>query len=146
MTKKTEEQGLNELLIILIKNNCEVIAKIDEQSGKRLIIKTTSGIQHNIIIRFLNLDESRSLKIPKSDFNYELRENLWVLLLLYMKDMEPFSYLIPSKVFHAPNTMFIDNEQPAMFSHLSNWEIKVFRKGIEELSKYAFETIINDLR
>ncbi len=112
--------SIEELLSKLKQQNCEVITQVDEPNGKRVVIKTSSGQQHNIIIRFLNLDKARSIKIPRSDFQYELCENLWVLLVLYMKYMEPFSYLIPSKAFETPNDIFVDNEQPAMFQHLSN--------------------------
>jgi len=60
-----------------------------------------------------------------------------------MDEMEPVFYLIPSKtVATADNYIFIDNEQGERFEHLSNWEIKVFRNAVPELSKYAFDTII----
>ncbi len=135
-----------QLLESLQKQNCKVLTEKTEQNGTRFTIVTAKGREHEILLRLLNLDKDRSLKIPKSDFNYELRDNLWVLLVLYMYDMEPFSYLIPSLVFATPNQIFIDNEQLPRFRHFSNWEIKVFRKGIEELSKYALETMIKDLR
>lgn len=120
--------------------------EVNKQPNSELLFKTSTGQQHSIIICFLNINEARYIKTLKSDFNYKLRENLWVLLVLHIQDKQPFSYLIPSKVFETPNNIFIDNEQSAMFRHLSNYRIKVFRKGIEELSKYAFETMIQSFR
>jgi hypothetical protein len=120
-------------------NKFEIVEKnTSKPNGKRIIIKTPTGPQHKIITRFLNLDEAEYIKITKSDFYYELRENLFVLQVVYMKVIELFSHLIPNKVFETPSHIFIDNEQPSKFRHLSSWEIKVFRKAIEELSKYSF--------
>lgn len=60
-------------------------------------------------------------------------------LVLFMKDMEPVLDLIPSKQLDKlDDYIFTDNEQPERFKHLSNWEIKVFVKGIEKLSEFAF--------
>ena len=58
--------------------------------------------------------------------------------------MEPVLYLIPSKILAQPDDYnFIDNDQGERFKHLSNWEIKVFTKGIEQLSKYALTNTID---
>ena len=54
-------------------------------------------------------------------------------------------FAFPSKIFENPNQIFIDNEQGERFKHLSNWEIKVFTKGIPELSKFALENIVKEL-
>ncbi len=59
-------------------------------------------------------------------------------LVLFMKDIEPAIYLIPVKVWETPDQIFIDNDQGERLKHMSNWEIKIFTRGIQELSKYAF--------
>lgn len=67
-------------------------------------------------------------------------------LVLFMKEMEPVLYLIPSKQLAKPdNYIFINNDQGERFSHLSNWEIKVFTKAIPELSKFALDNIVGQL-
>ena len=54
--------------------------------------------------------------------------------------------LIPSNQLAKPDDyIFIDNEQSEHFSHLSNWEIKVFVKGIPELSKFALNNVVGQL-
>ena len=87
------------------------------------VIKAKSGNYHKLSLKPLNLEQERSIKISKKDWNYELKDNLWVALVLFMKDMEPHLYLIPSKIFEHPNQIFIDNEQGKRFKHLSNWEL-----------------------
>ena len=77
--------------------------------------------------------------------------NLWVALVLFMDNMEPVLYLIPSKIIATTGTpiaigdIFIDNEQGARFKHFSNWEIKVFTKAISTLSQYLLEHQANNL-
>lgn len=62
------------------------------------------------------------------------------------KIMEPVLYLIPSNQLANPDDyIFIDNNQSERFSHLSNWEIKVFIKAIPKLSKFALSNIISQL-
>ena len=55
--------------------------------------------------------------------------------------MEQHIYLIPSKALAtADNYIFIDNDMgQERFEHLSNWEIKVFVRGMEKLNEYAFD-------
>ena len=99
-----------------------------------------------ISLHTLNLEKDRSVKISKESLNHDLRDNLWIALVLFMKDMEPSVYLIPSKVLGNPDDyIFIDNDQGKRHSHLSNWEIKVFTKAIRELSQYAFDKVVKEL-
>jgi len=110
-------------------------------AGESLCLLSPDERQHTILIRLLDLDKAHSLKMPKSDFDYELRSNLWIFLVLYMHDMQPFCYLVPSTAFTMSSNLFVDNEQPPAFRYLSNWEIKVFRNGIAELSHYELDSV-----
>ncbi|PHQ85492.1 MAG: hypothetical protein COB65_02985 [Thalassobium sp.] len=93
----------------------------------------------------VNLEKDRSVKISKSVLG-EPKNNLWIALVLFMKEMEPVLYLIPLNQLAKPDDyIFIDNEQSEHFSHLSNWEIKVFVKGIPELSKFALNNLVGQL-
>jgi hypothetical protein len=113
--------------------------------GIDFIIKTNSGKYHELYLQSVNLEKDRSVKISKSVLG-KPKDNLWVALVLFMKEMEPVLYLIPSKQFEKPDDyIFIDNEQSECFSHLSNFEIKVFVKGIPELSKFALDNIVKQL-
>lgn len=129
----------------LIKGNLEVFQKEGWNKDFQFTFKTSTGKEHDISVQSVNLDKDRSLKIPKSELP-ELSDNLWIALVLYMKEMEPVLYLIPSKVFESPdNYIFFNNDQGERFSHLSNYEIKVFSKAIPELSKYSFENMVSVL-
>ena len=109
-------------------------------------VKDKQGYSHLIYLRSVNMETSVSkVTIPKSDWNYELPENLWVALVLFMDDIEPHLYLIPSDVFHHPDSyIYFDNEQGERFKHLSNWEVKIFPEGIKKLSEYGFATSVKE--
>ncbi len=128
-----------------MKARYEVFVNDSGSRGVDFIIKAKSGKYHEVSLQALNLEKDRSIKIPKSIWNGEMRENRWIALVLFMKEMEPVVYLIPSKVWENPNQIFIDNDQGERFSHLSNWEIHVFTKAIQELSQYAFVEKVKEL-
>jgi len=104
------------------------------------LVKTSTGKTHDIYFQTISLNRVRNVKIPKLELG-EPRDNLWVALVLQLKEMEQHIYLIPSKALATPdNFIFIDNDMgQKRFGHLSNWEIKVFARGMEKLSQYAFE-------
>jgi len=130
----------------LMKARLEVFTNDSGGVGVDFIVKAKSGHHHEISLQTLNLEKDRSVKISKKSLNHDLRDNLWIALVLFMKEMEPSVYLIPSKVLETPDDyIFIDNDQGKLHSHLSNWEIKVFTKAIKELSQYAFGTMVKKL-
>lgn len=115
------------------------------REGVDFIFKTKSRIYHELYLQPINLETERSVKISKTDLG-EPKDNLWVALVLFMKDIEPVLYLIPSTQLAKPDDyIFIDNDQGERFSHLSNWEIKVFTKAIPELSKFTLNNIVDQL-
>ncbi len=117
----------------------------EPKKGSDLVVKTRFGRYHEIFVQPINLDKERNVKIPKEVLG-ELKSNLWVALILMMKDMEPAIDLIPPKVLENPdNYIFFDNDQDERFKHLSNWEIKVFTKAIPELSKYSSSNMLSKL-
>lgn len=68
-----------------------------------------------------NLETERSVKISKSVLG-KPKDNLWVALVFFMKEMESVLYLI------------INNDQGERFSHLSNWEGETMYTTIAWLS------------
>jgi len=54
-------------------------------------------------------------------------------------------YLIPSEIVTKPDDfVFIENEVSS-FPQLSNWEIKVFKIGMEKLSEFSLENMLDKL-
>ncbi len=123
----------------------EVFQNESGREGVDFIIKTATGNYHVLYLQPINLEKDLSVKIPKKVLG-EPKDNLWIALVLFMKEIEPVLYLIPSNQLAQPDDyIFIDNEQGARLKHLSNWEIKVFVKDIPELSKFALDNIVGQL-
>ncbi len=129
----------------LLKAKLEVSPDKKRRAEVDLIAKTHTGKQYELYFQPIDLEKERSVKILKGELG-EPKENLWIALVLLMKDMEPILHLIPSKVLSEPDDyIFFDNEQGERFKHLSNWEIKVFTKAIPELSKYSLTNMLPQL-
>jgi|TARA_B110000037_G_scaffold195221_1_gene231464 hypothetical protein len=87
----------------------------------------------------------RSIKISKQDIG-ELKDNLFISLVLIIDKEPKVTYIIPSKHLSKPNNdVFTENEVSLMPS-LSNWEIKVSSNSIPELAKYSLENMIDKLK
>lgn len=116
-----------------------------QNRSKAPIYKTTiNNKEQELLITSINLETERSIKIPKQDLG-ELKDNLWVVLVLIMENEPRGLYVIPSKILLKPdNYIFIDNEMT--FKTLSNYEIKIFRSAFEELSKYSIENMIKSIK
>lgn len=129
----------------LMKARLEVFQNESGREGIDFIVKTKSGNYHELFLQPINLETERSVKISKSVLG-EPKDNLWIAIVLFMKEMEPVLYLIPSNQLAKPDDyIFINNDQGERFQHLNNWEIKVFTKAIPELSKFALNNIVDQL-
>ena len=129
-----------------MKARLEVFQNESGREGVDFIVKTKSDKYHELYLQPINLETERSVKISKSVLG-EPKDNLWVALVLFMKEMEPVLYLIPTNQLTKPDDyIFINNDQGENFKHLANWEIKVFTKAIPELSKYALNNIVDQLQ
>lgn len=104
-------------------------------------------IEHNeFFLKSLDLDTiDRSAKIVKKDLG-ELRDNLFIILVLLIEEEPRMVYIIPSKDLSQSNSnIFICNDLSLMPS-LSNWEIRISVHTIPKLAKYSIENMANKLK
>ncbi|APG64480.1 hypothetical protein LPB136_03480 [Tenacibaculum todarodis] len=101
---------------------------------------------NQLYLKSIDLDTTqRSIKIAKQDLG-ELRDKLFVALILIIDKEPKVVYLIPSKnLSQSDSNIFIENNVSLMPS-LSNWEIKVSSNTIQELIKYALENMTDKLK
>ena len=101
---------------------------------------------NQLYLKSIDLDTTqRSIKIAKQDLG-ELRDKLFVALILIIDKEPKVVYLIPSKhLSQSDSNIFIENNVSLMPS-LSNWEIKVSSNTIQELTKYALENMTDKLK
>ena len=85
----------------------------------------------------MDLDTSqRFIKIKKQDLG-ELKENLFIGLVLIIDKEPKVIYLIPSKdLLQANSNIFIENNVSLM-PNLANWEIIISSNTIPKSAKYA---------
>lgn len=125
----------------LKKINLELATKPNGREGVDFLIGN-----NQLYLQSIDLDTSqRSIKIAKQDLG-ELRDNLFIALVLIMEKQPRVVFLIPSlDLSKYDNNIFINNEVSLMPS-LSNWEIKVSSNTIPKLAKYSLENMIDILK
>lgn len=131
---------LNSLKSELANFDLELTAKLDGREDVDFLVG-----DNQLYLQSIDLDSTqRSIKISKQDLG-ELRDNLFIALVLIIDKEPKVIYLISSKqLSQSDNNIFIENEV-SLIPSLSNWEIKVSSNTIPELSKFALENMINEL-
>lgn len=119
----------------------ELTVKPNGREGVNFLVEN-----NQLYLQSIDLDTTqRSIKISKKDLG-DLKDNLFIALVLIIDKKPKVIYLIPSKdLSQADNNVFIENEVSLMPS-LSNWEIKVSSNIIPELVKYSLENMIDNLK
>jgi len=124
-----------------------------ENSGLKLTPKESGreGVDFKIgdtelFLQSLDLDTiDRSAKIVKKDLG-ELRDNLFIILVLIIEEEPRMVYIIPSKdLSQSESNIFLNNDVSLMPS-LSNWEIRISVHTIPELVKYSIENMVDKLK
>lgn len=101
---------------------------------------------NQLYLQSIDLDTTqRNTKISKQDLG-ELKDDLFIALVLIIDKEPKVVYLIPSKqLSQTDSNIFKENNINSMPS-LSNWEIKVSTNTISELAKYSLENMIDKLK
>ena len=87
----------------------------------------------------------QSIKILKHELG-ELNDNLFIALVLIIEKQPRVLYIIPSKELQDSNNEYFINNDVSLMPSLSNWEIKISSKTIEELEKYALKNMVNKIK
>lgn len=122
-------------------HNLELTTKTDGSEGVDLFIG-----HHQIYLQPLDLDTvKQSIKIIKQDLG-ELNDDLFIALVLIIDKQPRVVYLIPSKDLQDDNNNSFINNEVSLMPNLSNWEIRISSKSIEELEKYTLNNTIDKLK
>jgi len=128
----------------LTNNNVKFSQNKSGREGIEFIIKTNTGNLREVYLQPINLNKERSVKILKQELG-EPKDNLWVALVLIM-DNEPVSlYMIPSKIVTKPDDFVFIENNVSSFPQLSNWEIKVFKNGMQKLCEFSLDSMFDKL-
>lgn len=138
------EQEIQQTAIAALQNKLALLAYhpvAESVSGNAMLFSSLQDKSIEVVLRLLNADKARSISINQRAFNYQPRPDLYIFLVLYMDDMQPQLYLIPSMVFTRPDDVFLNHQQTPALGHFANWEIKIFTKGIAQLNHYALDRL-----
>lgn len=123
----------------------EINVKENGREGVDFFIKSTNGKQSEVFLQPMDLIAQQSSKVPKEKLG-EPRENFWVALIGFIPNAEPLIFLIPSKILVKPDDFIFFENNVGQHTYLSNWEIKVFTKGMEKLGEYIFYNQIENFK
>lgn len=122
-------------------HNLELTAKTDGREGVDFLIGN-----HHIHLVPVDLNSiQQSIKITKKDLE-KLNDNLYITLVLIIEKQPRVVYLIPSTQLQDSNSNYLINNEVSLMPSLSNWEIKISSKAIEELEKYALKNMVDKLK
>ncbi len=122
-------------------HNLELTPKTDGREGVDFLIG-----DNQIYLQPLDLDIiKQSIKISKQDLG-KLNDNLFIALVLILEKQPRVVYLISSKELQDSSNNFFVNNEVSLMPSLSNWEIKISSKSIEELEKYALNNMVSKLK
>jgi hypothetical protein len=124
-----------------------------ENYGLKLIPKESGreGVDFSIgtnelFLQSLDLDTiDRSAKIVKKDLG-ELRDKLFVALVLIIEEEPRMVYLIPSKDLSQSDSEIFKSNDVSLMPSLSNWEIRISVHTIPKLTKYSIENMAAKLK
>jgi hypothetical protein len=101
---------------------------------------------NEIYLQSIDLDTSqRSIKIAKQELG-ELKDNLFVAIVVVLEKEPKVAYMIPSKDLKQSDSNIFTENEIALMPSLSNWEIRVATNTIPQLAKYALENMVNKLK
>ena len=113
------KQAVELLKSEMVNEGLEINERENGREGVDFLVKSSNTKHSEVFLQPMDLIAQQSSKVPKEKLG-EPKENLWIALVLFMKEVEPAVYLIPSKVFETPDQIFIDNDQGERDKHLSN--------------------------
>ena len=134
----------NELEFIKLELNnaqIDVVQNKSRREGVDFILETNTGNLHEVYLQPINLNKERSVKIPKQKLG-EPKDNLWVALVLIMDNVPISLYMIPSKTLIKPDDFVFIGNEVSSFPQLSNWEIKVFKNGMQKFNDFSLENML----
>lgn len=136
-----QKQAEDTLRSEMTKKGLEISVKENGREGVDFLVKSPNGIQSEIFLQPMDMIALQSVKIPKEKLG-EPEDNLWVALIGFIPNAEPLVFLIPSETLVKPDDFIFFENNVGQHTYLSNWEIKVFIKGMDKLGEYIFHNQI----
>ena len=107
-----------------------------DAKGIDFIIRTDNYKHIDVQVKTIR-DKSRYVFVAKETWNNELRDNLYLILVILKNNEIPSVYFIPSTVWKSPTILFTDkNYDKEGQKSKPEWGINISKKNMDELNKY----------
>lgn len=121
--------------------NCAIYEDAGGGRGVDFVVKNEKGQYVDIYLATVYIEKTNHVAIPKYYWNNELRESLYVALVLFTDGREPIFYLIPSIVWRKPDELFTDSADYSR--NKPAWGINISKNTIPTLAaNYWFDNIM----
>jgi len=116
----------------------EVYTTEVDDRGIDYVIKK-DGRYYDIQVKSIRFPVTNYIYMKKKGF--QLRENLFLVLVLFRQWQEPELFLIPSKAWEEPNDAFKDHNH----YREPEWGLNISNRTLKTLEEYRFDKMINTL-
>ncbi|MBA3388178.1 MAG: DUF4365 domain-containing protein [Rubrobacter sp.] len=78
--------------------------------------------------------------------HFKLRENLYAVIVLLVDGEHPKLYMVPSTVWHEPNSLFVRRDYEPPKKSKPEWGFSLSKKNLSLLENYSFEETVETLK
>lgn len=111
-----------------------------DNKGIDFIIRKSENMYFEIQVK--SIYKGNYVFMPKDKF--KLKENLYLVLVMFERFKPPKLYLIPSIAWYKPNKYLVSRDYPGKKSK-PEWGLYLANKNILFLSKYEFDKMVQNL-
>lgn len=114
-----------------------------DDKGIEFIIRIDNDKHIDVQVKTIR-EKSGYVFVTKETWRNELRDNLYLTLILLNNNEIPSVYFIPSTVWRTPTALFTDkNYDKVGQKSKPEWGINVSKKNMDELSKYEISRYLD---
>jgi len=121
-------------------------SEVDDK-GIDFIIRINDQKHIDIQVKTIRNEKTDYVFVSKETWNNQLRENLYLALVILENEQNPKTYLIPSNEWANPNDLFRDRSYKKEGQKSKpEWGLNVSKKNFHLLEKFELQTGIKKLK
>lgn len=134
-------ENIMKTAFLLSENHHVIQSYLNHKGAHFKVINRVGESEFDILCRQINIEKTNYAFVSKSELERDLRDDLWIGLVLFVDGQKPTKYLFPSTVWNEPNQLFTDSavKNPEYGINLNAQTMKEF------VEKYSFEKVINTI-
>ncbi len=120
---------------------CDVYSTEVDDRGIDFVVRKDSQHYYDIQVKSIR-PKSNYVYMPKDKF--EIRENMFLCLVLFRDDEKPSFYLIPASAWKELNQLFVsrDYDKPGQKSK-PEWGLNLSKVNLSLLKPYEFDKVVD---